>query len=236
MHEALRTSMSTGRSLRILGVPAEWGYLDVTLEAMHDESRRLLLIATPSATRMRAAAVTREMREDLASTNDELQSANEELAATNEELQSANEELASLNEEFQSTNQNLATSNAELLADAAHARPAADLIRAIVQSRHQAMVAFDKEFRITLYNQRAGELLGLHDEIVGKPLSLDRVGLSAADIQAWFDQAKREGRIEKRHGLDGSMVDFTIEPIASPHGAPLGWVLSCTLVEHANKR
>ncbi|WP_295404713.1 chemotaxis protein CheB [uncultured Thiocystis sp.] len=55
-----------------------------------------------------------ELKEELRSKEEYLQSSNEELETINEELKSSNEEMQSVNEELQSTNEELETSKEEL--------------------------------------------------------------------------------------------------------------------------
>jgi two-component system CheB/CheR fusion protein len=55
-----------------------------------------------------------ELRRELQTKEEYLQSANEELETSNEELKSANEEMQSVNEELQSTNEEMETSKEEL--------------------------------------------------------------------------------------------------------------------------
>src|SRR5438552_8296843 len=70
--------------------------------------------ATLRPRRMAKAPQNENLREELASTKEFLQSIIQEREAANEELQAANEELQSSNEELQSTNEELETAKEEL--------------------------------------------------------------------------------------------------------------------------
>lgn len=227
VHDALRISATTGRSLKVRGVPTPQGAVDVTLERVHGPSREIILIGTSARHKARGSVdpEVREAREDLAATNDELQSANEELAATNEELQATNEELASLNEEFQTTNQTLASTNVELGAVAKNARTATDLINEFLQTWRQAIVACDSAQRITVFNRKAAQLFGLDETCIGRPVRLAALGASESDIARWLDDARSQPFKATVEHLAGKH-ELTVEQVKNRAGRPLGWVLS----------
>ena len=232
VHDALRAAMATGRSVRVQGVPAPAGFVDLTIEALAEAGeRRLFLVAHPTAPRPTPARTEREeqqlLREDLAATNDELQTANEELAAANEELQATNEELASLNEEFLSTNQNLASTNAEMQADAEHAQPAADLLHAIVRSRGDAVIACDASRRVTLVTPRAASLLGLDATAVGTRLDARALGVAPATLDEWLEAAAASrAPVQRRAPGPAGALRVSVESLDGAEGARLGWLLT----------
>lgn len=229
VQDALRASSETGRSVKVRGAPTPDGPMDITLSRAPRSKRGVLLIGTPALPGGPSAVDPGiiEAREDLAATNDELQSANEELAATNEELQATNEELASLNEEFQSTNQNLASANVELGAVAKTAKAAADLINEFIQTRLEALVACDADQRVTVFNRAAAEMFGLDPSCIGRPVALVKVGLAQADVDAFFERAVQT-RLTERVAHGSRELDLTIEHVKAKAGGPLGWVLSWT--------
>lgn len=227
VHDALRTSLATGRSLKVRGAPAPAGPMDVTLERVPGGARGTLLIATPASAR---ALVLHDpeveiAREDLEATNDELQSANEELAATNEELQATNEELATLNEEFQTTNQTLATTNVELGAAAKNARVASDLLNEFVETWREAIVACDGAGRVTVFNRRAAELFGLDASCIGRPVHLLPLGTSPGEIERWLDEAGVRP-FKRAVDLHAGKHELDVSHVTTRSGTPLGWVLS----------
>ena len=227
VHDALRASSETGRSLKVRGAPTPQGPMDITIERAPGSARGSLLIGTPALPRAPAHVdhSSLEARQDLAATNDELQTANEELAATNEELQATNEELASLNEEFQSTNQTLASTNVELGAVARSAEVATDLMNEFVQRWREALVACDASQRITVFNRKAAELFGLDASAIGRPIALARLGIGEADVVAMLDRSRSEPlRTIVAH--PAGELALTIEHVKSGEGRPLGWVLA----------
>jgi two-component system CheB/CheR fusion protein len=117
-------------------------------------------------------------QEALETTNEELQSSNEELETTNEELQSTNEELETMNEELQSTNTELQTLNDELRERTGQLDKTNLLLRSVVSRTLAALVAVDQRLHILLWNSQAENLWGLRsDEVLGMPLVQLDIGL-----------------------------------------------------------
>lgn len=223
VHDALRTSLGTGRSVRVLGAPTPHGAFDLIIEPFPPNAHTLLLVAHVARPPPRPSAQD-HLAADLATTNDELQAANEELAAANEELQASNEELASLNEEFQSTNDNLAATNAGLRATADPAP--SDLLRALLTSRPDAIVLCDRDRRVVLFNPAAERLLGIAPAALGHPLDLPAIGATRALLDAWLD-ACSPGSPPQQRSCGGMHV--RIETLLV-HANPIGWMLTCSPV------
>jgi two-component system CheB/CheR fusion protein len=134
--------------------------------------------------------------EELQSTNEELETSNEELQSTVEELQTTNEELQSSNEEMETMNEELQSANAELQAmnEQLHNRTrdldrANSFLESVLASVDVGVVAIDRKFNITLWNQRAEDLWGLRSEEV--------VGLSFLDLDIGLPVAELEGPVER---------------------------------------
>ena len=225
VHDAIRDSVATGRSLKVRGAPTPDGPMDVTLERALAPEHGTLLIATPTAVRQRATPDLVEAREDLAATNDELQSANEELAATNEELQATNEELASLNEEFQTTNQTLASTNIELGEVAKSAKKATDLMDEFVQRWAHAIVACDAARRVTVFNRQAAQLFTLGASSIGRPIDELDLGATPAEILHLLERARSGDGTQTTDRRTGDLA-LTVTHVSDHAGDPLGWVLA----------
>ncbi|HEX6417043.1 MAG TPA: CheR family methyltransferase, partial [Acidimicrobiales bacterium] len=101
--------------------------------------------------------------EELETTNEELQSTVEELETTNEELQSTNEELETTNEELQSTNEELETMNEELRTRSAELDETSRYLSGVVSSVPGAVVVVDGGLRVRLWNAGAEEMWGLRE-------------------------------------------------------------------------
>jgi two-component system CheB/CheR fusion protein len=116
--------------------------------------------------------------EELETTNEELQSTVEELETTNEELQSTNEELETMNEELQSTNEELETVNEELRERSDELKQVNAFLESILGSLRCGVAVIDADFLIRIWNPRAEDLWGLRfDEVRGKNLLNLDIGL-----------------------------------------------------------
>jgi two-component system CheB/CheR fusion protein len=116
--------------------------------------------------------------EELETTNEELQSTNEELETTNEELQSANEELETMNEELQSTNEELQTINEELRGRTDELNSANNFLQTILTCLRAGVAVVDRQLKVLIWNRRAEDLWGLRaDEVHGRSLLELDIGL-----------------------------------------------------------
>ncbi|HVE80272.1 MAG TPA: CheR family methyltransferase [Gemmatimonadaceae bacterium] len=143
--------------------------------------------------------------EELETTNEELQSTIEELETTNEELQSTNEELETMNEELQSTNEELQTINDEVRTRGDELHKANAFLECILTSISGGVAVTDRQLRVLIWNRRAYELWGLHDEdVIGRNfLNLDiglPVGQLAPAIRACLAGAEESTTV----GLDAT--------------------------------
>ena len=102
--------------------------------------------------------------EELRSTNEEAQSANEELQSTNEELQTSKEELQSTNEELNTINAEMQSRNAELdqLND--------DLVN-LFASMNMPIIMTGSDLRIRRFTPMAEKVLNLIRTDVGRPIT-----------------------------------------------------------------
>jgi len=99
--------------------------------------------------------------EELETTNEELQSSIEELETTNEELQSTNEELETTNEELQSGNEELETMNEELRLRSGELDETRSFLEGVLSSVAAGVIVLDAEFKVRSWNRGAEELWGL---------------------------------------------------------------------------
>ena len=102
--------------------------------------------------------------EELRSTNEEAQSANEELQSTNEEMQTSKEELQSSNEELNTINAEMQSRNAEL------AQLNNDLIN-LLGSMNMPIVMTGSDLRIRRFTPSAEKVLRLISTDVGRPIA-----------------------------------------------------------------
>lgn len=122
--------------------------------------------------------------EELETSNEELQSTVEELQTSNEELQSSNEEMETMNEELQSVNAELQTVNDQLQRRTSDLNQANAFLESVLASVDVGVVAIDRDFRVTLWNERAQDLWGLRaDEVLGRSLLDLDIGLPVGKLQ-----------------------------------------------------
>ncbi|MGD8403496.1 MAG: CheR family methyltransferase [Anaerolineales bacterium] len=122
--------------------------------------------------------------EELETSNGELQSTVEELQTTNEELQSSNEEMETMNEELQSSNSELQAMNDQLRHRTTDLNRVNAFLESILASVDVAVVVIDREFKVSLWNERAEDLWGLRsNEVLGQSLLDLDIGLPVADLR-----------------------------------------------------
>jgi two-component system CheB/CheR fusion protein len=179
--------------------------------------------------------------DELETTNEELQSANEELQTANEELQSTNEELETMNEELQSTNGQLEAINDELRDRTGEVADLNSFLEAILTSLRVGVVVVDRGQRIRVWNRRAEDLWGLHEQeaLTQHLLSLD-VGLPTERLAPAL-RAVLAGRSE-REQVDVEAVDaaggtvacvMCVLPLVTPEGRERGVRGAIILMEDA---
>lgn len=142
--------------------------------------------------------------EEQESANEELKSANEEILATNEEIQSTNEELETAKEELQSTNEELATVNDELESrNSELSRLNADLNN-LLSSTNIPLVIVDKDLRIRVFTPMTEKILSLIQTDIGRPLgdikSNFNQDLEKLTVEVVENGKKREFEAEDRNG------------------------------------
>ena len=132
--------------------------------------------------------------EELETTNEELQSTNEELETTNEELQSTNEELETMNEELQSTNEELQTVNEELHERTGQLGEMNTFMDAVLGSVRLAVIVVDPDLRVEVWNRRSEDMWGLReDEVLGQPLVNLDIGLPTREVRELLERSLRSG-------------------------------------------
>ncbi|NBC07569.1 MAG: PAS domain-containing protein [Bacteroidetes bacterium] len=107
---------------------------------------------------------SRELVDELESTNEELQTANRELMASNEELQSTNEELQSVNEELYTVNSELQLKNEELTT--AH-----NDINNLLKSTEIGTIFLDKKLRIRKFTPAVKRQFNLLQSDIGRTIT-----------------------------------------------------------------
>ena len=121
--------------------------------------------------------------QELEAANEELQSANEEILSSNEELQSTNEELDTAKEELQSTNEELNTVNEELHSrneELTHVN--SDLVN-LLGSVDIPIVIVGSNLEIRRYTPKAEQLFNLIPGDVGRPIGQINPNFDCDDLE-----------------------------------------------------
>jgi two-component system CheB/CheR fusion protein len=120
--------------------------------------------------------------EEQEATNEELRAALEEVQSSNEELQSTNEELETAKEELQSTNEELNTVNEELTRRYKELRRLHDDMTNLFSNIAVAVVVLDPNLKIRLFTPAAERTFNLIPSDVGRPISDISLGVNVPNL------------------------------------------------------
>ena len=109
--------------------------------------------------------------EELETSNEELKASHEEAVAANEELQSANEELETSREELQSLNEELVTVNNQLEEKVAEVEKSSDDLRNLLTSTKLPVLFLGPELKISGFTPSMRDLVEVRDGDVGRPVT-----------------------------------------------------------------
>ena len=184
--------------------------LDVQLDVIpvhspQDRRRRYLVLFTPLPTSPKPGAGRtqaqqlefRQLREELDSAKEYVQSvareheasdkekhaARDETASAVEEFHSMNEELEAAKEELQATNEELTTVNEELARRNAELRTAHDELSNLLGSARIPILVLDNGMRIRRFTSAAETTFDLHRSDVGKQLASLRLSIQLPDLK-----------------------------------------------------
>ncbi|HEX6420081.1 MAG TPA: PAS domain-containing protein, partial [Acidimicrobiales bacterium] len=146
--------------------PGEVHYVDVQVQPLTTGDGTALgaaVVFNDVTSFIRLQEEAKQVRQDLETAYEELQSTVEELETTNEELQSTVEELETTNEELQSTNEELETMNEELRTRSSELDETSRYLSGVVSSVPGAVVVVDGGLRVRLWNAGAEEMWGLRE-------------------------------------------------------------------------
>jgi two-component system CheB/CheR fusion protein len=121
--------------------------------------------------------------EEQEATNEELRAALEEVQSSNEELQSTNEELETAKEELQSTNEELNTLNEELANRNRQLTRMHDDLNNLFGNIDVAVIVLDNNLKIRLFNPIAEKIFNLIPTDAGRPISDIRLKLTATNLE-----------------------------------------------------
>lgn len=159
-------------------------------------SQTIELTATPEGRENVTDSQIRELKEELSSskqslqtvietqevTNEELRSAMEEVQSSNEELQSTNEELETAKEELQSSNEELTTLNDELKNRNQALGRLNDNLANLMINFDSAVVMVDCDLKIRLFTPSAQKILSIVPSDTGLPITNVRLAISIPEL------------------------------------------------------
>ena len=145
--------------------------------------------------------------EELQSANEEIQSGNEELQSTNEELQTSKEELESANEELNTVNEEIQHRNQQL------AQISNDLIN-ILNSATIPIIMLGEDLHIRRFTPEAERVFGFSDSDVGKALTHLPLNIELPQLERWMLDVMRDisTKTEQVRARDGRLFKLRITP------------------------
>jgi PAS domain S-box-containing protein len=169
----------------------------------------------------------RSAMEEVQSSNEELQSTNEELETAKEELQSSNEELTTLNDELKNRNQSLGRLN--------------DNLTNLTLNVDSAVVMVDCDLKIRLFTPSAQKILNIGSSDIGLYITNLRLPMVIPDLEkAILDAIKTFSTVNKEVcDKNGRFYELRVRPYIAEEkrvdGAVLSFVDVDVLKKHENE-
>ena len=227
---------------------------DVSSAAAHLR-QTIELSATPEGRENVKNSQIRELKEELESskqylqtvietqeaTNEELRSAMEEVQSSNEELQSTNEELETAKEELQSSNEELTTLNDELKNRNQALARLNDNITNLTRNVDPAVVMVDCNLKIRLFTPSAQKILNFVPSDTGLPISNVHLAISVPDLEKTISEVITTlGAVNKEVSDEkGRFYEMRVRPYVTEDnkidGAVLSFIDVNVLKQHENK-
>ena len=227
---------------------------DVSSAAAHLR-QTIELSATPEGRENVKNSQIRELKEELESskqylqtvietqeaTNEELRSAMEEVQSSNEELQSTNEELETAKEELQSSNEELTTLNDELKNRNQALARLNDNITNLTRNVDPAVVMVDCNLKIRLFTPSAQKILNFVPSDTGLPISNVHLAISVPDLEKTISEVITTlGAVNKEvSDENGRSYEMRVRPYITEDnkidGAVLSFIDVDVLKQHENK-
>ncbi|WP_158751881.1 chemotaxis protein CheB [Acidobacterium sp. S8] len=159
--------------------------------------------------------------EELQSANEEIQSGNEELQSTNEELQTSKEELESANEELHTVNEEMQHRN-ELLTQLNN-----DLTN-LLHSVNLPMVMMGADLSVRRFTPQAASVLGLMASDVGRPIPRLKLKIDVSNLEPMMLDVIQKGQAKQYPVQDreGNWCMIRITPYLTLENRIDGVVLS----------
>ncbi|MBW4562823.1 MAG: PAS domain-containing protein [Mojavia pulchra JT2-VF2] len=152
--------------------------------------------------------------EEQQATNQDLRAANEEILSSNEELQSTNEELETAKEEIQATNEELNTINEELQRRNIESTQVTNDLQNLLSNINIPILMLGADLQIRRFTPAAGIIFNLIPTDVGRPLSDIKHNLNLPDLEQQILEviATLNFKAQEVQGQDGHWYDLRIRP------------------------
>jgi two-component system, chemotaxis family, CheB/CheR fusion protein len=175
--------------------------------------------------------------EEQEATNEELRAAMEEVQSSNEELQSTNEELETAKEELQSTNEELKTLNDELKNRNVDLARLNDDLSNLIKNIDIALIMVDNGLRIRRFTPPAQETLGLIPTDVGRPITNIRLTIPVKQIEKLITEVITKLTTIKMdiQDNDGNWFELRIRPYITEEKHIDGAVISFMDIDEIKK-
>ena len=217
--------------------------------------KQLSLSATPEGSENVKDNQIRELKEEIASskqslqsvietqevTNEELRSAMEEVQSSNEELQSTNEELETAKEELQSSNEELTTLNDELKNRNQTLGILSDNQANLTRNVDPAVIMVDGNLKIRLFTPSAQKILNISPSDTGIQINKLRLAISVPDLEEIISKVITTPATLTNEVVDekGHFYEMRIRPYITEgnkiDGAVISFIDINSLKEHENK-
>jgi two-component system CheB/CheR fusion protein len=168
--------------------------------------------------------------EELRSTMEEAQSANEELQSTNEELETAKEELQSSNEELQTLNEELKNRNLSL-------GRLNDDLNNLQTNIDVPVVIVDNDLKIRRFTASALEFLKILPSDVGRSITIINLGVQVEGLEKTITDAITKLTVVNQEvaGFEGRLYEMRVRPYLTEEKKIDGAVLSFTEITERKK-
>ncbi|MBE9208918.1 PAS domain-containing protein [Nostoc sp. LEGE 06077] len=152
--------------------------------------------------------------EEQQATNQDLRAANEEILSSNEELQSTNEELETAKEEIQATNEELNTINDELQRRNLESTQVSNDLQNLLSSINLPIIMLGGDLRIRRFTPVAERIFNLIPSDVGRPFSDINHNLNIPDLEQQITEVIRTLNFKAQEVQDqeGHWYDLRIRP------------------------
>jgi two-component system CheB/CheR fusion protein len=152
--------------------------------------------------------------EEQQATNQDLRAANEEILSSNEELQSTNEELETAKEEIQATNEELNTINEELQRRNSESTQVTNDLQNLLSSISIPILMLGGDLRIRRFTPLAERIFNLIPSDVGRPLGDINHNLNIPDLEQQILEVIRTLNFKAQEVQDneGHWYDLRIRP------------------------